>query len=491
MGHFLMTIKNHPTPFLLLYSAVLALLFNYLFFDKEIGVSWFIFIFLVVAGQVFLLLINKRFSLDNFILLFLALFFSLMIGLRDGYLLNFLNFVTTLLLLLLSSRLFIKSEIKRFNLSDYLLSWFAVPGQIFFRAIKLLNEYLPKLFSNKKTLPLSVVKGLLASLPLLLFFVILFIGADHSFRDFINKTFTFSIPDSVIGQVLVIVVAFMASFGYFAFANNPQGHILTEKDNALLLEEELKNRKLSLLTFVWPIVSLFLVFIVFQLKYLFGAINLSDLTYAEYARHGFWELLVVTFVSVIILLLADYYSEKINKRFFCFTLPGSIMIGELFVIVASALKRMALYQENYGWTLLRFYVVSFIIFLSLILLFLFIKMIIKVSNEKYLLSVLITGVLFIGGFNVINPDAFVVNKNIEHYNKTGQIDVNYLLTLSADSIPRVIDVVEKLVTDDRQILVDGLIVNSKSLNQTLSSWQSFNLSRWRGLVLLNDYLKDK
>ncbi len=489
MTQFLMLIKNRFFIFAVAYSFLLALIFNYLFFDKEIGISWFIFIFLVVFGQFIIMLINKRFSLDSFVLLCLSLFFSLMIGYRESYLLNFLNFITTLLLLLLFIRLYCKPRIKQFVLSDYIFSWFVFPGQIIFKSVKTLNENVQKLFGKKTSLSLPLIKGLLATAPLLIFFVILFVGADHSFRDFISNIFTFSVPDNVIGQLLIIVAMFLIVFGYYIFSDVQQELVGSEKTQVSFTTEILRSRQLFLLTFIWPIVLLFLVFIVFQLKYLFGGIENNDLTYAEYARHGFWELLVVTFISLVILLLVDKYSEQIKNRLTCFVVPGLLMIVELFIIVASALKRMALYQDNYGWTLSRFYVVGFIVFLTIILLFLSIKILLNKNNGLFLSSILFSGLLFLIAFNVINPDKFVVIKNVNHYYKTGQIDVNYLLTLSADSIPELIKLTEKISNDDRVLLLEGLTFQKQSLVKMSSDWQSFNLSRWRGLVLLSEYLK--
>jgi len=104
--------------------------------------------------------------------------------------------------------------------------------------------------------------------------------------------------------------------------------------------------------------GLFLSFVVVQLTVLFGSrehvLRTTGLTYAEYARHGFWQLLVVTGLTLAVIAVAVRVAPRVSPRD---RLVVRVMLGALcvlsLVIVASALHRMSLYQQEYGWTRLR------------------------------------------------------------------------------------------------------------------------------------------
>ena len=85
-----------------LVSLFLGLTFNYLFFDKEIGVSFFIYVILLLVGLFGLLgYFSVSYSKAIFWYLPPILFFSFMFVLRDNEFLLFWNFVLTVGLLLL------------------------------------------------------------------------------------------------------------------------------------------------------------------------------------------------------------------------------------------------------------------------------------------------------------------------------------------------------------------------------------------------------
>src|SRR3712207_9305529 len=105
---------------------------------------------------------------------------------------------------------------------------------------------------------------------------------------------------------------------------------------------------------------LFLTFVVIQVRYLFGGAArvaaTAGLTYAEYARRGFFELVTVTALALPLLLIAHWLlrtETRAHERLF--KALARIMVVLLFVVVASALQRMYLYQQEFGLTELRLY----------------------------------------------------------------------------------------------------------------------------------------
>lgn len=114
-----------------------------------------------------------------------------------------------------------------------------------------------------------------------------------------------------------------------------------------------------------------------QARYLFGGegrfLASAGLTYAEYARRGFFELVTVTALVLPLLLLAHWLlrSEKPLHPRLLRVLSASL-VALLFVVMASALQRKRLYTAELGLTELRFYTTVFMAWIFVVLvLFLF------------------------------------------------------------------------------------------------------------------------
>lgn len=116
----------------------------------------------------------------------------------------------------------------------------------------------------------------------------------------------------------------------------------------------------------------YVLFVLVQFSYLFGAGEGHlpvDLSYADYARSGFAELILVTGINFFILIVALQYTRSSRKA-------GSIVHQVLLLILVScsaimlysAFMRLNLYEQAYGYTYIRFLVHAFMIFLALLLL---------------------------------------------------------------------------------------------------------------------------
>jgi hypothetical protein len=158
---------------------------------------------------------------------------------------------------------------------------------------------------------------------------------------------------------------------------------------------------------------LFLLFIGFQVTYLFGGeanIMNAGFTYAEYARQGFWELLAVAALSLFVLLASEKYADVEGKKDKRFLLPALILIAEVGVLIASAFKRLSLYMDTYGMTVLRFYVVGVILFLVALFILLAVKFITLKRESFFAFGTLLSLVTFLMIINLMNPDGFVAKE---------------------------------------------------------------------------------
>src|SRR5205814_475840 len=86
---------------------------------------------------------------------------------------------------------------------------------------------------------------------------------------------------------------------------------------------------------------LFLSFVVVQLRYLFGGKELVEarihLTYAQYARHGFFELLAVSLLVFPLLLGVDYLTRGAERRARLVRALSGVLVALVLVVMASAL----------------------------------------------------------------------------------------------------------------------------------------------------------
>ena len=115
-----------------------------------------------------------------------------------------------------------------------------------------------------------------------------------------------------------------------------------------------------------------------------------------------------------------------------------VLLGALCVltlaVVASALYRMSLYQEAYGYTVLRVFVDGFELWLGLVVAFL-LAAVVRLSGSWIPRAVLVSAAVFALGFAAMNPDAWVADRNIDRFEAGRPLDTLYLSTLSADATP--------------------------------------------------------
>ena len=118
-------------------------------------------------------------------------------------------------------------------------------------------------------------------------------------------------------------------------------------------------------------------------------------------------------------------------------LLGALCILSL-VVVASALHRMHLYEDEYGFTRLRLFVQA--VELAVGAGFLLVIAAGLVRDARWLpraaVGVVTVTLLAVAG---LNPDAWVAQRNVDRYQQTGKVDVAYLRLLSADAVPALLE----------------------------------------------------
>ncbi|MCX5611792.1 MULTISPECIES: DUF4173 domain-containing protein [unclassified Streptomyces] len=279
---------------------------------------------------------------------------------------------------------------------------------------------------------LPVAKAVAVAVVLLLVFGTLFASADAAFADLLSGlTPDISIEDGPIRIVLFLFGAFLALAAARAAA-------------APLRWDRIKvapGKPRSRVEWALPLVVLNLLFAGFnavQLAVLFGGydkvLKSTGLTYAEYARQGFWQLLWATLFTLAVIALALRWAPRSGAadRRFVRTVLG-VLCALTLVVVASALRRMDLYVDAYGLTILRVSVAAMELWLGLVLVLI---MAAGVFGARWLpRAVAGSAAAAVLAFGLLSPDGMVAERNVARFEADGKIDLAYFQSLSADAVP--------------------------------------------------------
>lgn len=314
--------------------------------------------------------------------------------------------------------------------------------------------------------------GILISIPVLMVVLKLLISADTQFERLLG-----GIPDWFtvvdVEGVMRVIAIFIFTFAFFGLMQ-----ALFHKQIKVAMQQgqsnEFKFDAIITVTVLILINVVYVLFTIVQFKYFFGGSLQGDYTYAEYARKGFFELLFVTLINLSITVAVLTFVDGTIKGLKRFTqMLLTLLVFSSSVMLSSAFLRLSMYEEAYGFTLTRVLAHSFMLFLVII----FAYTLVKIWVEKLSLVhfYFIASLIYYTGITVIDLDKIVVKENMNRYETTGKIDVNYLNGLSSTGVLGLIDLYEKGADLDG---LHSILVERK--REALSDdrpWQSYNLKR--------------
>jgi len=226
---------------------------------------------------------------------------------------------------------------------------------------------------------------------------------------------------------------------------------------------------------------LFSAFVVVQFAYLFGGHHrvsvTKGLSYAEYARSGFFQLAAAAALTILVILAtwdAGRRDHPGHERWFRGLV--SAMVGLTGVVLASAVTRLALYEGTFGFTIDRFFGYVAIIAIGAILLVL-LGAIWWSRRSNVLAGFIAVAFIALLTVNVMNPERFVAERNVARYQAIGKVDVDYLgFALGDDAVPVVASLLGRLTGAEGALLRSALCESAESLSPD-PSWRSANLGR--------------
>lgn len=317
----------------------------------------------------------------------------------------------------------------------------------------------------------AALRGLIIALPILLLFGALLAAADTMFEQIINRAFSFNTGSIFLHLTLAAFIAWIVGgFLRWMLLSHQPTVIIGNRPEFLKLGIIEIGTVLSLLNL------LFLSFVIVQFRYFFGGeANIpkgSGLAYAEYARRGFFELVWVTGFVLPLLLGSHWLLRKDDPRDeTIYRALAGTQIGLLFVIMASAVQRMRLYQLALGMTELRFYTMAFMLWLAVVFIW-FAVTVLRGHRERFAFGAVVSGFAMIAVLHAVNPDARIVRVNLARASEGRGMDLNYTTSLSADSAQALIEGMKKLKPEDQRILMERIA-------QNMQSWQLFAETDWR------------
>ncbi|MEV4392289.1 DUF4153 domain-containing protein [Nonomuraea sp. NPDC049607] len=340
-----------------------------------------------------------------------------------------------------------------------------------------------KLTARRRIMP--VLAGLGITVVLVLVFGLLFASADAVFAAYVERlTSTPAWADSVPSRIFV--------FGFVALLLAATVLVALRP----VIDPVGPAHKFGVSRSVWlvPLVSvnlLFSAFVAVQIRALFGGadwvLRTAGLTYAEYARQGFFQLVVVSvFVLGIVAVAGGLLRTERGERWLLAVVLG-VLCGLTMVVLASALHRMNLYTDAYGLSRLRISVQATVWWLgalfALVLLAGAVRLAGRGSGWLPRTVVLVTG-LGLGVFSLVNPDLQVAQTQVEVRGVTN-MDSDYLGDLGAEAV----SALDRLPEPQRScVLAD--VVRANGLDRA-DPWNGWNLARARARDLLAERPVDR
>ncbi|MEX2143885.1 MAG: DUF4173 domain-containing protein [Anaerolineales bacterium] len=474
--------------FLFPFSLFLAWQFDYFFWGKSIGVSFpFFIVLLVIAGLWLAWEAGLKPATAGYWLLIPITVLSLVSVFRAEPLSLLTSWMVVVMLLAVFALSFLGGRWPHYGFADFAAKLITLIPQ---GLMLLATPGKPARGKKGKKSALSslapVARGLLLVLPLLWFLSILLSSADPFFAEWLGGLF-FDLeyaPEYILRGLIILGLAICFAAVYLVAFNS-------SRDQELLGEEKPLVAPLlgfgEALTMLASVLLLLVSFVAIQFRYFFGGLtNIvagpSGFTFAEYARRGFSELVIVALAALtFFILLSSITRRRKGRQQNWFSGLG---IG-LFVLVAvtlvSAFGRLLLLEAAYGFTRFRTYPHVFMIWLAILLLAVVILETLG-RQRAFAVAALLAVIGFSLTLPLLNVDAFIVRINVERAIQGAQLDHLYLALLSDDALPELVAAYQDAAENRESALADQLATGiachvALRSEEPGTSWSSWSYSR--------------
>jgi hypothetical protein len=294
----------------------------------------------------------------------------------------------------------------------------------------------------RRKVTLAVLSGLLLSVPVIVVFGALLASADPVFASFFN-------PGTMLGHATLLAIGAWIAGGLLRTAtikpapvDPPSFHWLGPAEVLVVLA---------------AIDLLFGAFAVAQLVALGDSgrrvLETAGLTWAEYARSGFFQLLAVAAMTVVVLLCLRGWTRSGGRGGRWVSILGIITLALTMVMVVVAFRRLGLYIDEFGLTMLRLFSLLFTVWIGVVLVLFALTLAgfprARQGRAWFGPAALGTGLALLLAINVADPETLVVEHNREAAVRIERYDDGYTYQLSDDAVPTVLSTLDKLTPAER------------------------------------------
>lgn len=322
----------------------------------------------------------------------------------------------------------------------------------------------------------QVVKGLLISVPLLLLVGLLLTSADVVFRNVVVMLFDSSTDlDVILNMFFTFLVGFFVAYSFI--------RTVTEKQLQLVEGEIRQESPVVAITFTAVLSVIYVFFCALQITMMLRPSDRflpEDYTYARYAREGFFQLLFVALINLLIVFICKikFQRHKILQAIL------TIITVCTFVMLGSSAWRMLHYIREYHLTFLRVFVLWFLLLLALLMG----GLIISVFREKFKLfeyCVVVVTVCYLA-LAFVRPDALVAKYNVRHLEDAEA--VSYMIRALSEDAAEYLKEAEydkDVEIDSEQLRRYYERIYNKYSEKDIRKW---NYSKWRAYQAAKEYL---
>ncbi len=188
-----------------------------------------------------------------------------------------------------------------------------------------------------------------------------------------------------------------------------------------------------------PLVAVYVIFFISQWNYYvsaFSGVLPEGLTYAEYARSGFFELCAVSAINIVILAFVALFMKRKGKGDTALLKTANIVISVMtLVLIATAFSKMAIYIQSYGLTEKRVVASWFMALLALVFILIILKQII--NSLKLIPASGIMVALMLVLLTRSNYNGIIADYNVDKYigGELDSVDVHALYELGTPALP--------------------------------------------------------
>jgi hypothetical protein len=341
----------------------------------------------------------------------------------------------------------------------------------------------------------QIGKALLIAAPIFAVFALLLASADPVFGSLVT------IPDFRVDEALSHV--FIAGFFAWVTAGWLRRSLLAQPggSDAPATPLPFTLGATDVMLALGALNVLFAAFVLVQIGWLFGGealvLKTTGLSYAAYARHGFFELMWVAGLLLPVLLGAHALIPDSDSRtlrlFRRLALPLVALLG---AILLSAGARMKLYVHYYGISTDRLYASAIMVWLAIVFAWL-VFTVLRSRPRTFATGFVASGFAVLFALNILNPDAFVSRSNLARDAaapaKGAGTDLRYVATLGGDAVPLVVSALTTTMAPsaalDSTAAIDRCAAASTLLDrwsrdaraENHRSWTQWNIARARAM----------